>query len=246
MTGDGPEVLRLKLYQRTGALALSDVVPALENFGFRVIEDIPTELDQGKLGTIHDFLLTAPAGLEPAALMSRAEAIEAALGNVLNGAAEDDPFNRLISAVALSAGEADWLRAWYRYLRQAGLNYSVPTAVDALQNAPGVTRALVALKPKHKKRSAPGWPRSRPSTTTACCASSAPWSKPACAPMPLPRRVARPWPSSWTRRWSRACPSRCRGACAGWRNDRGYAAGGVLRGTPVCRRPGRRRRRRRT
>ena len=145
MTGDGPEVLRLKLYQRTGALALSDVVPALENFGFRVIEDIPTELDDGKLGTIHDFLLTAPAGLEPAALMSRAEAIEVALGNVLNGAAEDDPFNRLISAVALSAGEADWLRAWYRYLRQAGLNYSVPTAVDALQNAPDVTRALVAL-----------------------------------------------------------------------------------------------------
>ena len=143
--GDAPEVQRLKLYQRAGALALSDVVPALENFGFRVIEDIPTELDDGKLGTIHDFLLSAPAGLEPAALISRADAIEAALGNVLNGAAENDPFNRLISAVALGAREADWLRAWYRYLRQAGLNYSVPTAVDALQNAPEVTRALVAL-----------------------------------------------------------------------------------------------------
>jgi len=145
VAGDDAGVLRLKLYQRTGALALSDVVPALENFGFRVIEDVPTELDGGKLGTIHDFLLSVPAGLEPAALMDRAEAIEAAVGNVLNGAAEDDPFNRLISAVSLSAGEADWLRAWYRYLRQAGLNYSVPTAVDALQNAPGVTRALVAL-----------------------------------------------------------------------------------------------------
>ena len=145
IAGDAPDVLRLKLYQRTGALALSDVVPALENFGFRVIEDIPTELDGGKLGTIHDFLLNVPAGLEPVSLIARAAAIEAALGNVLNGTAEDDPFNRLISAVALGAREADWLRAWYRYLRQAGLNYSVPTAVDALQNAPGVTRALVAL-----------------------------------------------------------------------------------------------------
>ena len=143
--GDAPDVLRLKLYQRAGSLALSDAVPALENFGFRVIEDIPTELDEGRLGTIHDFLLSPPTGLAPAALLERADAIEAALGNVLNGAAEDDPFNRLISAVALGAGETDWLRAWYRYLRQAGLNYSVPTAVDALQNAPGVTRALIAL-----------------------------------------------------------------------------------------------------
>ncbi len=145
VAGDEAGVLRLKLYQRTGSLALSDAVPALENFGFRVIEDIPTELDEGKLGTIHDFLLKTPAGLDPASLMARAEAVEAAIADVLNGAAEDDPFNRLISAVALGAGEANWLRAWYRYLRQAGLNYSVPTAVDALQNAPQVTRAVIAL-----------------------------------------------------------------------------------------------------
>ncbi len=145
VAGDEAGVLRLKLYQRTGSLALSDAVPALENFGFRVIEDIPTELDEGRLGTIHDFLLKAPAGLDPASLMARAEAVEGAIADVLNGAAEDDPFNRLITAVALGAGEANWLRAWYRYLRQAGLNYSVPTAVDALQNAPDVTRAVIAL-----------------------------------------------------------------------------------------------------
>jgi len=150
MSDDQPGVLRLKLYQRTGSLALSDVVPALENFGFRVIEDIPTELEAkgeepGTLGTIHDFLLAAPAGLDPGILLDRSEAIGNAISDVLNGLAEDDPFNRLITAVALSAREANWLRAWYRYLRQAGLNYSVPTAVDALQNAPGVTRALITL-----------------------------------------------------------------------------------------------------
>ena len=145
VAGDEPDVLRLKLYQRTGSLALSDAVPALENFGFRVIEDVPTELDGGKLGTIHDFVLAAPAGLEPAALLERATAIETAISDVLNGTAEDDPFNRLITAAALGARQANWLRAWYRYLRQAGLNYSVPTAVDALQHAPDVTRAVIAL-----------------------------------------------------------------------------------------------------
>ncbi|MFM5886341.1 MAG: glutamate dehydrogenase, partial [Novosphingobium sp.] len=71
MADDAPSVLRMKLYQRHGALALSDVVPALENFGFRVIEDVPTDLDDGRLGTIHDFSLALPAGLEPAALMGR-------------------------------------------------------------------------------------------------------------------------------------------------------------------------------
>jgi glutamate dehydrogenase len=145
VTGDEAGVLRLKLYQRSGSLALSDAVPALENFGFRVIEDVPTELDGGKLGTIHDFVLSAPAGLEPAALLERAAAIETAISDVLNGAAEDDPFNRLITAAALGARQANWLRAWYRYLRQAGLNYSVPTAVDCLQHAPDVTRAVIAL-----------------------------------------------------------------------------------------------------
>ncbi|MDE2435312.1 MAG: NAD-glutamate dehydrogenase [Sphingomonadales bacterium] len=145
MPGDGAGRLRLKLYQRFGSLTLSDAVPALENFGFRVIEDVPTELDEGRLGTIHDFLLALPVGMEEATLLKRSDAIEQAVADVLNGAAEDDPFNRLITTVALHAGEANWLRAWYRYLRQAGLNFSVPTVVDALHHAPTVTRGLIAL-----------------------------------------------------------------------------------------------------
>ncbi len=145
MPGDDLGVLRLKLYQRGGAFCLSDAVPALENFGFRVIEDIPTDLNEGRIGTIHDFVLTLPAGMTPDRLLARGEGIEAAIADVLNGAAEDDPFNRLITAVELAAREANWLRAWYRYLRQAGLNFSVPTVVDALQNAPIVVRGLIAL-----------------------------------------------------------------------------------------------------
>ncbi len=106
---------------------------------------IPTELDSGKLGTIHDFLLALPDGLDCADVLARAAAIEGSIAAVLNGAAEDDPFNRLIAATALGAEEANWLRAWFRYLRQAGLSFAVQTVVDALQGAPQVTRALVAL-----------------------------------------------------------------------------------------------------
>ena len=143
---DEPGRLALKLYQRHGALALSDAVPALENFGFRVIDTVPTELgEDGALGTIHDFELALPAGLDPSAVLARAADIESSIARVLNGAAENDAFNRLICANGLAAREAGWLRAWYRYLRQAVLSFGIPTVVDAMQHAPAVTRGLIDL-----------------------------------------------------------------------------------------------------
>ncbi|MEO0031244.1 MAG: hypothetical protein RIS94_1002 [Pseudomonadota bacterium] len=139
------EGLRLKLYQREGAIVLSDAVPVLENFGFRVLEEVPTALDRGRLGFIHDFLVATPPDTAADDLLGRAGAIEESLAAVLNGAAEDDAFNRLIVTVGLAAREANWLRAWFRYLRQTGMTFAIATVVDALKNAPGVTRALIDL-----------------------------------------------------------------------------------------------------
>ncbi len=145
LEGEGTDALRLKVYFLHGKLALSDAVPALENFGFRVAAEIPTFLTDAALGTIHDFLLTAPAGLSTDALLARAGLIEDALADVLNGVAEDDPFNRLVTATGLAPREANWMRAIYRYLRQTGVSYTIYTVVDALVAAPQVTRAMVAL-----------------------------------------------------------------------------------------------------
>lgn len=139
----GEAALRLKLYQREGAIVLSDAVPVLENFGFRVLEEVPTPLDGGGLGYIHDFLVAHPDDSSVDDLLARAASIESSLSAVLNGAAEDDAFNRLIVATGLAATEANWLRAFYRYLRQAGLTFGIPTVVEALKNAPAVTRGLV-------------------------------------------------------------------------------------------------------
>ncbi len=147
LAGDPAGQLRLKLYQRGAPLGLSDTVPALENFGFRVIDNIPTILSGGKdeLGSIHDFLLALPGGGEASSVIAHAAAIESALHAVINGGGEDDGFNRLIVSAGLDAQEANWLRAWYRYLRQAGLSYDLATAVGALMHAAPVTRGLVAL-----------------------------------------------------------------------------------------------------
>ena len=137
--------LRLKIYQKQGAMPLSDAVPALENFGFHVIKEIPVALEDGALGTIHEFTLDLPEGITSAKLLERAEVVEAAITEVLNGGAEDDPFNRLVIGTALAARETNWLRAIYRYLRQTGMTFTIYTVVDALGRAPGVTRAMVDL-----------------------------------------------------------------------------------------------------
>ncbi|MDZ4306323.1 NAD-glutamate dehydrogenase [Allopontixanthobacter sp.] len=145
LAGDPEGQLRLKIYEHCGTLPLSDSVPALENFGFRVLGETPTVLDKGELGAIHDFTLALPEGGRAAALLERSAAIEQAISAVLNGSAEDDPFNRLVISTALSATEADWLRAFFRYLRQAGMSFTIYTVVDALGRAPAVTSALIDL-----------------------------------------------------------------------------------------------------
>jgi len=145
LDSDEPGRLRLKIYQHEGALPLSDVVPALENFGFHVLDAVPTMLNEGRLGTIHDFTLALGEGEQADILLERSTPIEQAIVAVLNGNAEDDPFNRLVIGTGLESREADWLRAFYRYLRQAGMGFTIYTVVDALRRAPDVTRGLIAL-----------------------------------------------------------------------------------------------------
>src|SRR5690606_5730810 len=80
--------------------------PAPENFGFGVLAENPTRRGGTDPGTIHDFRL-ALAQADPDAVLARAEAIEQAIGAVINARAEDDVFNRLIVGTGLSAQEAD-------------------------------------------------------------------------------------------------------------------------------------------
>ena len=133
--------LRLKLYRFGGAVALSDAVPVFENFGFRVVEEVPTQLADENQGFVHDFLV------EPIALADKApkdwSVLEDAIAAVLEGRAENDAFNRLILDAAMSPDAVVLLRAWFRYLRQAGMSYGLLTVVDALRRAPDVASALI-------------------------------------------------------------------------------------------------------
>ena len=144
LDGGDPRQLRLKTYRKGGLIALSEVVPVLENFGFRVLEEIPTALAGGN-GYIHDFRVEVGDEGDVAQVLERANAIECSIANVLCGAAEDDEFNQLVLYALLDTQAVVWLRAWFRYLRQTGSSFGLITVVDALRRAPAATNALVGM-----------------------------------------------------------------------------------------------------
>ncbi|MDQ3139378.1 MAG: NAD-glutamate dehydrogenase, partial [Pseudomonadota bacterium] len=142
--GDARARLHLKTYRLAGIIPLSEAVPVFENFGFKVLEEQPTALDGGQLGYIHDFALDVAAG-DAAGVMSRGRLVEKTIAAVLEGQAENDVFNQLLVGAGLNARDVVLFRAWFRYLRQTGVSYSMVTVVDALKRAPAVTRGLIAL-----------------------------------------------------------------------------------------------------
>ena len=140
--GDLPARLRLKLYSLE-PVSLSDSVPALENFGFSVIEEMSTPLDDGRAGHIQKYVLERGDGADAAPILANARTTEQSIAAVLRGAAENDAFNRLIVSTGLDPQAVVLLRAWFRYLRQTGMAYGLETVVEALRRAPDVTRALI-------------------------------------------------------------------------------------------------------
>ena len=141
---DAPNRLRLKLYS-LDPLTLSDAVPALENFGFHVIEELSTPLDSGRLGHIQKFVLETSGGRRGSAVLANPVTLEGALAQVLEGAAENDLFNQLIVELDLDPSAVTLFRALFRYLRQTGLPYGLATVVQALRQAPEIARALARL-----------------------------------------------------------------------------------------------------
>jgi glutamate dehydrogenase len=142
---DRPETVRLKIYRSSGLVMLSDAVPVLENFGFSVLKEVPTRLSTPAGAQIYEFMVSVESDQMVNRVLARAEVIEGALAAVLEGKAENDAFNQLITAADLKPDEALLFRAWFRYMRQAGLAYGLQTVVDALKRAPQATRAIIGL-----------------------------------------------------------------------------------------------------
>src|SRR3546814_16764667 len=82
--------MRISYASSYGCSSGLEAVPTLENFGFRVIEEMATALREGELGYIDRFILDLPAGQSALDVIARSVPIQDAIADVLQGRSEND------------------------------------------------------------------------------------------------------------------------------------------------------------
>lgn len=139
-------VIRLRLYLRGQPIALSDVLPLLENMGVRVLDERPfsIQLDHLEPAHIHDFGLDHGSHQTFDIATLRA-LFEACFEAVWLGRNDNDGFNRLVLAARLDWREINLLRTCCKYLRQAGTRFSLEYMEETLVRNSRITRLLVRL-----------------------------------------------------------------------------------------------------
>jgi glutamate dehydrogenase len=136
----------LKLYCWKRPLPLSDVLPALENFGLRVIWQDPTEVRAHGRETcwIQEFKVqvAGDCALTPT---EQRRYFEAAFLGTWTGVTENDGLNRLVLLGGLDARQVVCLRTLTKYLIQTGLPYSQDYMERLLAEHAPIARLLVQL-----------------------------------------------------------------------------------------------------
>jgi glutamate dehydrogenase len=139
--------LRLKLYQPKDKIALSTVLPSLENFGLKVISEIPFEVTAAgadKSVWIHDFTMCTADGADVDVPQIR-DKFHEAYARIWAGEAEDDGFNRLVLTAGIGWRNIALLRAYCKYLRQAAIAFSQAYMEQTLNANAVITRDIVHL-----------------------------------------------------------------------------------------------------
>jgi glutamate dehydrogenase len=135
------KALHLRLFRRGVPIAMSDLVPMLENFDLRILNERPYRIGPEEELWIQDLEVTHAGGrtLDPEQAGAR---FEAAFFAVWHGRAESDGFNRLVLAAGLDWRQAVVIRAVCRYLLQTGLPFSQRYMESVLARNPGIASRL--------------------------------------------------------------------------------------------------------
>ncbi|MFH8734553.1 MULTISPECIES: NAD-glutamate dehydrogenase [unclassified Streptomyces] len=148
--GAAPGERRFKIYRTGAPVSLSSVLPVLNRLGVEVIDERPYELRCSDRTTawIYDFGLRLPKSLTGNGDFlgdDGRERFQEAFTATWTGAAENDGFNSLVLSAGLNWRQAMVLRAYAKYLRQAGATFSQDYMEDTLRNNVHTTRLLVSL-----------------------------------------------------------------------------------------------------
>ncbi|MFI8297988.1 NAD-glutamate dehydrogenase [Streptomyces nigra] len=147
--GAAPDERRFKIYRKGSAVSLSAVLPVLSRLGVEVVDERPYELrcSDRSVAWIYDFGLRMPsqAAVGDYAGDDARERFSEAFAATWTGKAENDGFNALVLSAGLTWRQAMVLRAYAKYLRQAGSTFSQDYMEDTLRHNVHTTRLLVSL-----------------------------------------------------------------------------------------------------
>jgi glutamate dehydrogenase len=141
----GAPVTHITIYRAGGPLALSEIMPTLEHFGLRVIDEIPTTLLNGDVELhIHNFRVSQRDG-DVLDVDRCGERLGETITAVLRGRAETDSLNRLIPSSGLTHEDVAILRAYRTYWQRVAGEFTAPYMNDALAAHPDIAASLIQL-----------------------------------------------------------------------------------------------------
>ncbi|MDX1974612.1 MAG: NAD-glutamate dehydrogenase [Rickettsiales bacterium] len=153
--------VHLKIYNPNEQIALSDMLPILENAGFRVIEEHPFAIKPKDCPSevwIRDFKLQMPGPIAANFTEVKTQ-VEAVMLSVWQGTMESDRFNALTLRAGIAPKQVVMLRAYAKYLKQIAFPYSQAVIEQVLTHYPHITQLLAQFflarfDPKAKTRDA--------------------------------------------------------------------------------------------
>ena len=145
--GDKKET-RLKLYHAKTPLALSDVLPIMENMGLKVITELPFEIQPANFEHkvwIHDFLIEPEDKNAKISIAKSKASFEDVFKKTWNKEMESDSLNMLAFYSEMPWQDIAILRAYTHYLRQTGVSFSLPYMESAMTTYPDIAESIVKL-----------------------------------------------------------------------------------------------------
>lgn len=138
--------VHFKTFLMTHAIPLSDVLPLLENMGFKVLGEHANHirLKQDQSIWVNEFVLSARDNIEINVDEMR-QNFQEAFSRTWRGDAENDGFNALVVYARLNWRETAILRAYAKYFRQIGVHFSQQYIERTLTLYPTLAHAMVSL-----------------------------------------------------------------------------------------------------
>ena len=142
---DDSNHVKLKLFHRDEPIHLSDVLPMLENFGLRIINESPYQIktNDGHVFWVLDFFMLHTAGKLD--LEKSRDNFQDAFAKVWDSHYEDDGFNRLILGAGMTGREVVILRMFAKYMRQIGVTFSQNYIESTFSRYPDIGKLLVKM-----------------------------------------------------------------------------------------------------